>query len=308
MMRANLPLHALRVFDAVARSGGVRVAADALFVTPAAVTQQVKQLEQAMGVSLLRRQGRNVVLTDAGQRLHAGTSRHLRAIDDAIAALQPRGRLVRVTTVPSFAVRWLVPRLPRFLDQHPGIEVKLDAEPRLADLQSGEWDLAIREGDGRYDKTESRLLYELNVQPFCAPAYAQRVVARAAVQGWQRARLLHDVTHPWWPQWLERAAIPNVDATQGLFFSHTAMAIAAAVEGAGVALVPPQFVESDVLGGRLVALSPKLHPTGVGLYLLWSSDKDIGRSAEFKIFRDWVLSEAVSAPVAAQRASKMRRR
>jgi LysR family glycine cleavage system transcriptional activator len=105
------PLNALRAFDSVARLGGVRLAAQALHVTPAAVTQQVKLLERSLGVALLRREGRGIELTDAGHRLHAGTARHLRAIAHAADELRPQGRRVRVSTVPSFAVRWLVPRL-----------------------------------------------------------------------------------------------------------------------------------------------------------------------------------------------------
>ena len=120
------PLHALRCFDAVARLGGVRLAAEALFVTPAAVTQQVKLLERSLGVTLLQRDGRHVSLTDAGRRLHQGTARHLKAIAQAADLVRPRPRCVRVTTVPSFAVRWLVPRLKGFTERHPGIEVQVE--------------------------------------------------------------------------------------------------------------------------------------------------------------------------------------
>jgi LysR family glycine cleavage system transcriptional activator len=288
------PLHALRCFDAVARLGGVRLAAQTLFVTPAAVTQQVKLLERSLGVTLLQRDGRNVSLTDAGRRLHQGTARHLKAIAQAADLVRPRPHRVRVTTVPSFAVRWLVPRLKGFTDRHPGIEVQVDADPRLADLGQGDWDLAIREGHGHYAGTKSRRLLTLEALPVCSPSYAKQTFGRLPTKAWAKARLLHEVAYRWWQPWLTQAGVRDLDPIPGLHFSHTAMAIAAALDGQGVALVPTAFVAKELEDGSLVTPLRQKYLPGVELHVVWPTAADHRLSAEATSFRDWVLDEAAS--------------
>jgi LysR family glycine cleavage system transcriptional activator len=297
------PLNALRSFDAVARLGGVRLAAQSLHVTPAAVTQQVKLLEQSLGVALLRREGRGIQLTDAGQRLHAGTARHLRAIAHAAQEVRPQGRRVRVSTVPSFAVRWLVPRLKHFTALHPEVQIEVGADPRVVNLDDGEYDLAIREGLGRYPGTETRLLLPLHALPVCTPGYLRRVFGRAPARGWPKARLLHEVDHGWWAPWLAQAGISGVDVASGLHFSHTVMTIAAALDDQGVALAPRIFVEEELADGRLVAVDTKPYVTGVGLYLVWSASRAASLSPAAVLFRDWLLAEGAAAAAAATAAS-----
>jgi LysR family glycine cleavage system transcriptional activator len=301
------PLNALRAFDAVARLGGVRLAAQSLHVTPAAVTQQVKLLERALDVALLRRDGRGVQLTDAGHRLHAGTTRHLRAIAQAADELRPQGRRVRVSTVPSFAVRWLVPRLKHFTALHPQVQIEVGADPRVVNLDDGEYDLAIREGLGRYPGLETRLLLPLHAVPVCTPGYRRRVFGRAVGQavarGWPKARLLHEVGHGWWAPWLAQAGIQGVDVASGLHFSHTVMTIAAALDDQGVALVPRIFVEEELADGRLVAVNSTPYVTGVGLYLAWSVARAQALSPAALLFRDWLLAEGAAAAAVAEGAA-----
>ena len=301
------PLNALRAFDAVARLGGVRLAAQALHVTPAAVTQQVKLLERSLDVALLRREGRGVQLTDAGHRLHAGTTRHLRAIAQAADELRPQGRRVRVSTVPSFAVRWLVPRLKHFTALHPEVQIEVGADPRVVNLDDGEYDLAIREGLGRYPGLETRLLLPLHAVPVCTPGYRRRVFGRAPARGWPKARLLHEVGHGWWAPWLAQAGIQGVDVASGLHFSHTVMTIAAALDDQGVALVPRIFVEEELADGRLVAVDDRLFTTGIGLYLAWSVARAAALSPAALLFRDWLLAEGTAAAAAGAPAVRSRR-
>jgi LysR family glycine cleavage system transcriptional activator len=289
------PLNALRAFDSVARLGGVRLAAQALHVTPAAVTQQVKLLERSLGVALLRREGRGIELTDAGHRLHAGTARHLRAIAHAADELRPQGRRVRVSTVPSFAVRWLVPRLKHFTALHPEVQIEVGADPRVVNLDDGEYDLAIREGLGRNPGTETRLLWPLHVLPVCTPGYLRRVFGRVPARGWPKARLLHEVDHAWWAPWLDQAGISGVDVASGLHFSHTVMAITAALDEQGVALVPRIFVEEELADGRLVAVDAQVYVTGIGMYLAWSVARAEKLSAAALLFREWLLAEGTAA-------------
>jgi LysR family glycine cleavage system transcriptional activator len=288
------PLNALRAFDAVARLGGVRLAAQSLHVTPAAVTQQVKLLERSLGVALLQREGRGVQLTAAGHRLHAGTARHLHAIAQAADELRPQARRVRVSTVPSFAVRWLVPRLKRFTALHPEVQIEVGADPRVVNLDAGEYDLAIREGLGRYPGTETRLLLPLHVLPVCTPAYRRRVFGRAPARGWPQARLLHEVNYDWWAPWLAQAGVKGVDVASGLHFSHAVMAIAAALDDQGVAMVPRIFVEEELDDGRLVAVDPQVYVTGLGLYVAWSAARAAALSPAAVLFRDWLMTEGAA--------------
>jgi len=143
------PLNAVRAFDAVARLGSVRAAADELAVTPAAVSQQLRVLEGHLGLALTQRHGRGLVLTDSGRTWHGEIARHLRAIALAAERVRPGRRVVQVTVVQSFGSRWLMPRLQKFTAREPEIEVRIDASPVLADLARDPFDLAIREGRAR---------------------------------------------------------------------------------------------------------------------------------------------------------------
>ena len=142
------PLNAVRAFDAVARLGSVRAAAEELAVTPAAVSQQLRVLEAHLGIALTQRHGRGLALTDPGRTWHGEIARHLRAIALAAERVRPGRRVVQVTVVQSFGSRWLMPRLASFTARAPEIEVRIDASPVLADLARDPFDLAIREGRG----------------------------------------------------------------------------------------------------------------------------------------------------------------
>jgi LysR family transcriptional regulator, glycine cleavage system transcriptional activator len=300
------PLHALRAFDAVARLGGVRAAAQALFVTPGAVTQQLRALEEYFGLALVERRGRGIVMTDAGRTLHLATSRHLRAIGAASENLRLQPARVRVTAAHSVAVRWLVPKLKSFGRAHPEIEVMVDANPQVVDLRAGAWDLALREGEGRYPHHHSELLLTLDVVPVAAPDYVRREL-RIARTRWQRARLLHDVGNAWWERWLDDAQASRDDSSQSMYFSNTAMAIAAAADGQGVALAAPFLVRQELVEGRLVVVDPRLLVTGTGVYAVWPTPDEQASSAA-RIFRRWLLAEAVADRVESPRDPAPRRR
>lgn len=289
------PLHALRAFDAVARLGGVRAAAEALFVTPGAVTQQLRALEEDLGVALVQRLGRGVALTEAGRSLHMNTARHLRAIAMAAEGVRGRRARVRVTAAPSVAVRWLVPRLRSFSAAHPDVEVLVDASPDVADLRSGAWDVALREGEGRYAGLHSELLFPLDVVPVASPGYRPRGWRTRATR-WRDARLLHDAGTPWWPRWLEQAHEAQGgpgDPAHGLYFSHTAMAIEAAIAGQGVALAAPVLVQHELASGTLVVWDRQPLVTGVGVHAVWMEREEAMPAVPaVRLFRQWLRAEA----------------
>lgn len=290
------PLNAVRAFDAVARLGSVRAAADELAVTPAAVSQQLRVLEAHLGLALTQREGRGIALTDSGRSWHGEIARHLRAIALAAERVRPGRRVVQVTTVQSFGARWLVPRLTQFTAREPEIEVRIDASPVLADLVRDPFDLAIREGAGIYPEAETVCLFPLDFVPLANPAVARALRRRDGSIDWARARFLHEVSYDYWPDWVAMIGQPEVDVSRGLFFSHTMLALDAAVEGQGVALSPPPMAERELARGALEILDPRRYSPGRGIWLAWPRKQMRTLSPAATAFRDWILEEARTAP------------
>jgi LysR family glycine cleavage system transcriptional activator len=198
---------------------------------------------------------------------------------------------VQVTVVQSFGSRWRMPRLYKFTAREPEIEVRIDASPVLADFARDPFDLAIREGRGNYD-TEVVRLFELRFHPVASPQLARRMRRRNGTLDWSRARLLHEVTYDYWPDWINIAGIEDVDVARGLFFSHTMLALDAAVEGQGVALAPPPLAERELARGALEVLDPRPFVPGTGIFLCWPRRQLRSLSKAATAFRDWVIEEA----------------
>jgi LysR family glycine cleavage system transcriptional activator len=215
----------------------------------------------------------------------------LHAIAIATERVRPGKQHVNVTSVPSFAARWLVPRLPAFTALHPNTEVRVDASPGLVDLSNSDFDLAFREGVGKYQGTESRLLFALNVVPVATPAHAKALFGKRG-PGWAGARLLHETMYTWWPQWFERAGVTGVDTSHGLYFSHTILALASALQGQGVALAPRFMVEDELAARTLTVVDERELVTGSGYYVVWPMAASRPLSEAAVAFRTWVVDEA----------------
>jgi LysR family glycine cleavage system transcriptional activator len=204
-----------------------------------------------------------------------------------------------------------MPRLTKFTAREPEIEVRIDASPVLADLARDPFDLAIREGGGVYPEADSARLFELEFYPMASPAVARSMRKRSGALDWSRARLLHEVTYDYWPDWIAMADAREVDVARGLFFSHTMLALDAAIEGQGVALVPPPLAERELGRGALEVVDRRSYAPGTGIYLAWPRKGLRTLSAAAAAFRDWVIEEArdtPTAPPAAGRAKPHARR
>ena len=289
------PLNAVRAFDAVARLGSVRAAADELAVTPAAVSQQLRVLEAHLGIALTQRHGRGLALTDPGRSWHGEIARHLRAIALAAERVRPGRRVVQVTVVQSFGSRWLMPRLTKFTAREPEIEVRIDASPVLADFARDPFDLAIREGRGVYPEAESVRLFPLEFVPVASPAIARTLSRRDGTLDWPRARLLHEVSYDYWPDWIAAAGVTDVDVARGLFFSHTMLALDAASEGQGVALAPLCLADRELARGALTVVDSRVYAPGTGIHLAWPRRGLRTLSPAAVAFRDWLIEEAQAA-------------
>ncbi len=260
MRRQLPPLNALRAFEAAARHMSITQAASELRVTPAAISHQIRILEDHVGLPLFMRNGRGLALTDAGSAglrdLREGFAR-LGAAMDAIDSLGEAG-VLSVSVAPSFAAKWLLPRLDGFQAAHPEIDVHVSASMELTDFVKDGVDLAIRYGAGRYsDMSVERLLAE-SVIPVCSPEFLKRHGPFASPADLVETTLLHDDSPdndpscPNWEMWLTAAGARHIDAARGPRFNQSSLVIEAAVLGRGIALAKTALAARDLRRGDLV--------------------------------------------------------
>ena len=255
------PLNALKAFEAAARLSSVSLAAKELSFTPGAVSQQVRLLEDHAGGPLVRREAGGLVLTELGARLQPvlrDAFEHMKRAADIIYGPSRRQSL-SVSVPPSFAVRWLVPRMARFSAQHPEIEIWISADMQLADIAGGRADVAVRYGQGDYPGVRTEVLVEAGVIPICSPSLLHGPKPLATPADLINHTLIHvgrstlEEPRPDWAAWLGSRKLDQIDATLGPRFDQTAFAIEDAVHGRGVALAPRAFVAADLASGRLAA-------------------------------------------------------
>jgi LysR family glycine cleavage system transcriptional activator len=293
------PLNALRAFEAAARHLNFSRAADELSVTPGAVSQQIQNLEDYVGVALFKRTPKGLLLTDPAQialpALREAFDRLAEAASMLTAAVD--GRRLTVTVPPSFASKWLLPRLGGFEALHPEVDVWVSADNELTDFASGEVDLAIRYGSGRYAGLETIRLMHETVLPVASPTLleAQPLEAPADLAG---QVLLHDGSPdadpscPDWTMWLAARGVKGVDGSRGPRFNQSSLVIEAAVGGRGVALAKRTLAQADLDAGRLVV--PLQIATAVDFAYYLVHPKTKGRLPQVKAFIAWIGEQAAA--------------
>ena len=302
-MTRRLPsLNGLRAFEAAARHLSFKAAAEELNVTPAAISQQIRALEEQCGRPLFRRLTRALELTEAGaagapligeglDRLAAGAA--------ALQAAEP-SRVITVSTAPSFGAKWLLPRLERFRTACPDYDVRIDATDTPARFSGDGVDIALRYGAGHYPGlTAERLLTQVT-EPVCAPALLEGDRPLRRPQDLRHHTLLHvewarlKEGAPNWGMWLRAAGVEGVDAERGPRFSYESLALTAAVAGQGVALIGRAVAGDDLSAGRVVLPFPggTTQTTAFCYYVVYPP----GALAEPRVraFRDWVMAEAAA--------------
>jgi LysR family glycine cleavage system transcriptional activator len=298
MERRRLPpLNALRAFEAAARHLNFSRAADELAVTPGAVSQQIQNLEDYVGAALFKRTPKGLLLTDAAQTALPALREAFDRLAEAASLLTAAvdGRRLTVTVAPSFAAKWLVPRLGRFEEQHPQVDVWLSAGMEVVDFASGEIDLAIRYGTGRYPGLEVIKLMSETVIPVASPEFLETHPLDTPAD-LANAILLHDGSPdaddscPDWAMWLAARGIKGVDGARGPRFNQSSLVIEAAVGGRGVALAKRALAQADLDAGRLVA--PLQITTEVDFAYFVVHPKAKGRLPQVKAFVSWITGEA----------------
>jgi LysR family glycine cleavage system transcriptional activator len=290
-MRRLPPLQTLRAFEAAARLGSFTAAAGELNITQSAVSQQVQLLEEALDRKLFDRLTRRLVLTRAGE-LFAPTVRQaldmIAEVTDHVRGDSGAGAL-SIAVIPSLSTRWLVARLPRFRQRHPGIDLAIFPALEPAELQPCGADLGILYGSGRWRGFRSEELFRESIFPVCSPDL--ELPATAAVDDIFRVTLLRDadVKHEYWPSWLAAAGARKRIVTRGPRFDSLSDMITAAIDGQGIALVRGLLVADELRKGRLVKPFPIEVPARYAYHLVWS--KTTRNRIASLAFRDWIVEE-----------------
>lgn len=294
------PLHALRAFEAAGRHLSFSRAAEELGVSPAAISQQIQQVEEFAGQPLFKRLTRRVELTDAGAAALPLVREAMGLFAEAsrVMRLPLRNRRVSVSVAPSFAAKWLVPRLERFNERCPDVEVWVLADMALTDFAIADIDLAIRYGPGGYADVHSERLLGESVTPVCAPSLVEGEAGLRAPADLERFSLLHDESAdndpscPTWPMWLAARGLDAVDGRRGVRLNQSSLVIEAAIAGKGVALAKHQLASADIRAGRLLApfSTEAQQPLHFAYWLIWRRGRTV--TPGLKSFMDWLREEA----------------
>lgn len=288
------PFNALRIFIAVARYGGVSRAAEALHLTHSAVSHQIRALQEELGVTLFEKRGRGLALASDAFAFASRVEAAFNEIDVATRELAARRRTrLRISTIPSFAARWLLPRLGDFISSCPEVDVEVESSPRVADIKGGEIDIAIRFGSGHYPGLHTELLMRDWLFPVCSPEFADShsLTDPASIDD---LPLLHSDNEPWsW--WFPTAGIVAEEPERGLMFSDSALMLQAAISGQGLGLARQTIASDAIRAGLLVRPFRALAESPHSYFFVCRKEKL--ESPPVARFREWIFSQAAAFPM-----------
>jgi LysR family transcriptional regulator, glycine cleavage system transcriptional activator len=302
-MRRLLFLNGIRAFEAAARSGSFAGAGAELNVSAAAVSRMVHLLEQRLGVALFERRANRLAMTAAGRAYQSG----LTPIFDALASLTAQVTApssVRVLTIgvgPTFAMRWLIPRLADFRNEQPDIDVRITTGGAAAPF-GDDWSCGIKLGDGAWPGLVAEPLFAADLLPVCAPRLAAQLKRPGDLKGPSLLRVAHSAED--WPLWLKAAGVARVTA-RGPEFQYYGHALQAATDGLGVAMGIRPYIDDDLAAGRLVAPFALTVPKGMRWYLIYRSFRTEQR--DFAAFRRWIIRAAAGPAARSKPVGKAQR-
>ncbi len=290
------PLNALRAFEAAARHLSMKEAAAELAVTPGAVSQLIRGLEERLGTPLFRRANRSLALTEAGLAYFTPIRHAFRQIGEATRRLEalPQIGTLTVSAPPAFATAWLVPLLGRFRLRHPTIELNVTTTRRLVNFATDGVDLAVRHGLGRYPGLRCDRIAAVSMIPVCSPGFLASVGAAKpnTPADLLRLPLLHDAERQDWALWFQAQDVADITeaALSGVSFDDQSLLIAAATSGQGVALVTEVLARPELARGTLVQVLPVEWPQEFAYWLV--GPRATADQPKIIAFRDWLLEEA----------------
>jgi LysR family glycine cleavage system transcriptional activator len=292
------PLNSLRAFEAAQRHMSFQKAAGELHVTPAALSYQIRQLEEHLEIKLFNRLNRAVELTNAGRLLATGVEESFSVLRRSLTKLSRHkaGNVLVVSAGPAFTSKWFVPRLYRFLARHPNIDLRISSSLVKVDLAMGDVDVALRFGQGKYEGCTSVKLLDECLTPMCAPGLLKGNHPLKQPSDLAGRPLIHDETQIGqfqllgWKEWLEAAGVSNeVNSVSGPKFDIADNAIDAAIAGAGIVLGRTVLANGDIEAGRLVALFDLKLKAGFAFYAVVAESR--ANEENIKRFVNWILDE-----------------
>ena len=294
-MAARLPpLNALRAFEASARHLSFTRAADELFVTQAAISHQIKSLEEHLGIKLFMRKNRALLLTEEGQSYFLDIKDIFTSILEATEKLLSRGAkgAITLSLPPSFAIHWLVPRLSAFNQLHPDIDVRIKAVDQSDGLLTEDVDVAIYYGRGQWPKVKADKLHTEYLIPVCSPLIFNGTKPLDTPEDLVHHTLLHDSSRRDWKRWFRQLDIKSVNVNHGPIFSHSSMILQAAIHGQGIALAHNIIAKQDIDAGRLICPFSEVLVNKSAFYVVCRENQaDVGKIAAF---RQWILETVES--------------
>ncbi|MCE0558514.1 transcriptional regulator GcvA [Motilimonas sp. E26] len=291
------PIMSLRCFESAAKHLSFTLAAQDLFITQAAVSQHIRNLEQQVGAPLFVRHSRRLSLTEQGLAFLPYVSQSLTLLADGMqkVSLSSTTGALNISALPSFCSRWLVPRLWHFLDQYPEIEVRLTPSLQVVDLAQSDFDLAIRFGLGEYPNCDSEALMSDNLFPVCSPKLLESMKlankSLASAPDLTQVTIINDflTTNTSWNTWLRAAGYPALKLKDNLSISDASLAITAAVSGQGVTLARQSLVGEELANGQLVRLFETSIASDYGYFLVTAKNRPVSEKAQ--IFRRWLQQQ-----------------
>lgn len=290
--RRFLPsFNVLRSFESAARFESFTLAAEELNLTQSAISRHIKELETVLGFEVFRRSGRRVILTKAGSNLADDLTVDLDRIKSTLFKAVSSGSekaSLKIATLPTFASRWLIPRLPDFQEKHPGIEINLSTRMKTFDFQHENFDLAIHFGENNWPDTDMTKLCDELLLPVCSPGFVKKHKI-SEVSDVFSAPLLHISTRPnAWNQWLKKEGYPSETLLPGKRFDQFSMVISGALASIGVGLVPDYHIERELEAGSLVALRDEPLRTEMSYFLVTPEGQHDDKVA---IFNAWIATQ-----------------
>ena len=287
------PVADLLAFEAAARHHSISRAADELHLTQSAVSRQIRQLEEQLGVALFHRVRQRIVLTDVGRLYEADVRAALQQMSEAtqkVMASAGGGGLLNLAVLPTLGTRWLIPRLGGFVALHPEVTVNFAARSEPFDFAQEPFDAAIHFGAPHWAGAACEYLMHEAVVPVCSPAFAERHAIRSA-EDLAAVVLLQQSTRPMqWAEWFEQVGVAGAPALRGPRFEQFSMIAQAAVSGLGAALLPSFLVEAEIAAGTLTVLFPQALTSADAYYLVYAESR--AQAPLLRAFRDWIVAEA----------------
>ena len=300
MLHRPPPIATLRALEAAARHLNFTKAADELCVTQSAVSHQIRHLEDLWDLKLFDRPPRGLVLTRNGQALAPVVRNFFDHLSETLETLKTEIKRdpLRIDTLQSFAVKWLVPRINEFHNEFPDIDLWISTHDELVNFATENVDMAIRLGKGNYPGLHSTLLLKEYVFPVCSPDFIDKVGMPSTHDDLYELPLLlrlGDPAHPNWEDWFAQVGQKDVVVVEGPRFPDSNMALQAAKEGQGIALARSAHVSEDLKAGKLVKLFNYDYPSNVSYYLVCPNGKE--NTPKIASVRDWLIAEASLAQV-----------